>query len=133
MHRRNILGVPKPVSDALFLGWIVTQFLYIFGYETPRQRRNNDAHGWDDENSHGVVIEAPDSAAAIRWGEQISQRYVARLHGRPEVDWGAEGYASFIEDDASRLVAQEWPRIKVGEFPDFTDWLRADGAEGHNC
>ena len=32
-------------------------FLFRFGYETPVQHRNNEAHGWDDEDSQAVFIE----------------------------------------------------------------------------
>jgi hypothetical protein len=102
------------------------EFLYIFGYETPRERRNNAAHGWDDEDSHGVLIEAPDADSALNWGDQIAQRYVAMLHGLPEVDWQKEGYASFIKDDRSQYVAHDWPRVSVGEYPDLQRWLEAD-------
>ena len=102
------------------------QFLYIFGYETPRQRCNNTAHGWDDENSHGVLIEAPDAGAALRWGDRIAQRYVAQLHASPEVDRKVAGYASFIDDDRSRAAAHDWPRVRAGEYPDCSDWLKRD-------
>lgn len=34
-------------------------FLFRFGYEMPVQHRNNEAHGWDDEDSQAVFIEWP--------------------------------------------------------------------------
>ena len=116
----------RPLNGFTLSRWSVPEFLYIFGYETPRQRRNNAAHGWDDEDSHGVLIDAPDPDTALRWGDRIAQRYVAKLHGSPEVDWEAEGYASFIEDDRSQYVVHKWPRVGVSEYPDFEDWLKAD-------
>lgn len=106
--------------------WSVPEFLYIFGYETSRQHRNNAAHGWDDEESHGVLIDAPDADAALRWGNRIAQRYVAELHRLPEVDWEVEGYASFIENDRSQFAVHDWPRVKLNQYPDFSRWLERD-------
>ncbi|HVS39913.1 MAG TPA: hypothetical protein VMS17_30425 [Gemmataceae bacterium] len=40
-------------------------FVFRFGYETPQQQAANPTHGWDDESSQWVVIEAPDEAAAL--------------------------------------------------------------------
>lgn len=106
--------------------WSVPQFLYIFGDETPRQRRNNAAHAWDDEDSRGVLIDASDADTALKWGDRIAQRYVSQLHGLPELDWKVVGYASFIEDDRSRYVAHDCPRVSAGEYPDLDCWLEAD-------
>lgn len=104
----------------------VPEFLYIFGYETPRQRRNNAAHGWHDEDSRGVLIDASDAGAALCWGDHIAEKYVSQLHGLPELDWGIEGYASFIENDRAQLMAHHWPRVKVGQYPDLDAWLERD-------
>jgi hypothetical protein len=41
--------------------------LFRFGYETPVQHRNNEAHGWDDEDSQAVFIECADADAALEW------------------------------------------------------------------
>ena len=116
----------RPVIGPTLSRWSMPEFLYIFGYETPRQRRNNASHGWDDEDSHGVLIDAPDADTALKWGDRIAQRYVAQLHGLPEVDWTVEGYASFIEEDRSQYVAHDWPRLSVGEYPNFEAWLETD-------
>lgn len=62
-------AIPLSVQSVLS----VPEFLYIFGYETPRQRRNNAAHGWDDEDSHGVVVDAPNAEAALCWADKIAQ------------------------------------------------------------
>jgi hypothetical protein len=43
-------------------------FLFRFGYETPVQHRNNEAHGWDDEDSQAVFMECADADAALEWG-----------------------------------------------------------------
>ena len=107
---------------------VVPEFLYIFGYESPRQRRNNSAHGWDDEDSHGVVIDALDADAALAWGDRIAQRYVALLHNAPEVEWTVEGYASFIEKDWNKCPLMDCPHVKLGEYPGFTPWLEGDRA-----
>jgi hypothetical protein len=103
----------------------VPDFLYIFGYETPRQRRNNSAHGWDDEDSRCVLIAANEAPVAQAWGDRIAQRYCALLHQEPEVDWNTAGYAGFIEVRRD-LDISCCPRVRVGEYPDFTPWLDQD-------
>ena len=102
--------------------WSVSEYLYIFGYETPRQRRNNATHGWDDEDSHGVLIDAPDESSALAWGDQIAQRYISVLFDG-QVDWLADRYASFIELEVGDI---DWPRVPMGEFPPFDSWLMKD-------
>jgi hypothetical protein len=57
-------------------------FLYIFGFESPRQSRNNTDLGWDDEDSQGVLIDACDEAAALAWGREISERFIKLLFPR---------------------------------------------------
>jgi hypothetical protein len=100
-------------------------FLYVFGCETLRQRQNNSLFGRNDEDAHCVLISAADADAALAWGGRIAQRYVSELHGEPEVDWAAAGYASGLEAP-SDFVTIEWPRVTVGQYPDFSDWLRRD-------
>src|SRR4051812_43636174 len=54
-------------------------FVFRFGYESPQQAAANAAHGWDDESSQYVLIDAPDEAAALRWGREIAERFVREL------------------------------------------------------
>jgi hypothetical protein len=43
-------------------------FLYVFGYWTPEQRRQNELHGWDDEDSAALLVDAETEAQALEWG-----------------------------------------------------------------
>jgi hypothetical protein len=97
-------------------------YLYRFGFESPRQLRDNAAHGWDDEDSQGVLIEAPDEAAALAWGQEVSERFVQLLFKDERVSWRKLGYANWIERDVETWDDQQ--RVSVGTLPDFGSWLR---------
>ena len=100
----------------------MASFLYILGFESPRQLRNNDSHGWDDEDSQRVLIDAPDEAAALAWGREISERFLKLLFEDDRVSWRERDYGGWIEPrDESGLI---WQRVAVGVFPDFGPWLR---------
>jgi hypothetical protein len=96
-------------------------YLYRFGFESPRQFRNNLAHGWDDEDSQAFLIEAPDEAAALAWGQAISERFLRLLFRDESVSWRERRYAYWVEapDDSW----QDQPAVVVGEFPDFGPWI----------
>lgn len=96
-------------------------FLYVFGYETPAQMKANAAHGWDDEDSAAVFIEAESADEALEWGRQVSERFLSELHGDAGISWNALGYAHWIEDDPTNRWSAEQlarvPRVRRGEFP----------------
>ena len=97
-------------------------FLYIFGFESPRQLRNNNACGWDDEDSQAVLIDATDEASALMWGQEISEQFIKLLFRDENFSWREYQYASWIEPPG-----RTWPdlqRVCAGQFPDFTSWLR---------
>jgi hypothetical protein len=102
-------------------------YLYVFGFESPWQLRNNDAQGWDHEDSQGVLIDAADEAAALAWGQEISERFIKLLFRNQEISWRDRGYANWIETPAGTWPDQQ--RVTVGEFPDFTSWLPPDDGE----
>lgn len=97
-------------------------FLYRFGYESPCQFRNNGAHGSDDEDSQGLLIEAPDEAAALMWGQEVSERFVQLLFKDESASWRKLGYTNWIEPQLERWDDQQ--RVSVGTLPDFESWLR---------
>jgi hypothetical protein len=103
----------------------MTRFLYGFGYETPRQYRLNSQMGWDDEDSLAILIEADDEGAALNWGREVSEKFVKQLYQDDTVSWKGLGYASWIES-SSREPSSTLPLIRLGEFPDFAQWLRED-------
>ncbi|MFT3881815.1 MAG: hypothetical protein QM703_19415 [Gemmatales bacterium] len=102
-------------------------FQFGFGFESPRQFHNNAAHGWDDENSQEVLILADDEASAIRWGREISERFIQLLFKDESVSWKKLGYANWIEPHCEGQEDQQL--VVVGEYPDFSSWLRPYAGE----
>jgi hypothetical protein len=101
-------------------------FLFRFGFETPVQHRNNEARGWDDEDSQAVFIECADSGVALDWGREIAEAFVQRLwddHGGSGPSWKAGEFAHWIEtraDEIARAQAFNVPCVRVGEHPVLT-------------
>lgn len=97
-------------------------FPYCFGFETPRQRINNARHGWDDENSEGVLIEGIDEQAALAWGDEIAEHFTKLLFNDQAVSWKHMGFVGWIEQPGDWINAL--PKVRVGEMLDFSDWLK---------
>jgi hypothetical protein len=95
-------------------------FVFQFGYETPLQLARNEEHGWDDESSQWLVIDAPDESAALSWGCEIAERFVRKLSAR---SWRADRYAYWVEPLDACPWAVGRPAVPVGHMPDFTDWM----------
>ena len=57
-------------------------FVFRFGYETSQVTAANEEHGWDDEFSEFVVIDAPDEEMASAWGCEVAERFVQTLGGK---------------------------------------------------
>ena len=108
----------------------MTRFLFRFGYETPAQRRDNQAHGWDDECSGAFFVLANDSAQALAWGQEVAEAFVARQfkeQGCQEVPgWKEDAFAFWIEDnpssDFSSAELEAMPQVSLRVLPDFTHW-----------
>ncbi len=60
------------------------RFLFRFGYETPLQLRDNDALGWDDEESGALFIRADSASEALAWGAEVAERFVRELYQRSD-------------------------------------------------
>lgn len=101
----------------------MTVFLFMFGFETPAQHRNNRANGWDDEDSQSIFIEAVDAETALAWGRQIAENYVRHLwraHPESAPSWDAGRFAHWIETDSDRIARAHQvnvPSVAVGEYP----------------
>lgn len=93
--------------------------VFIFGYETAIQLRNNNEHGWDDESSACFCIEAENELEAQRWGEEVAERFFQWLHGDESVSWRSSNYSRFVEpqtpQNSSCLIT-----VLCGQFPDFS-------------
>jgi hypothetical protein len=105
----------------------MTKYLYTFGYCTPQQAEANDLHGWDDEDSAGVLICATSERAAQDWGRSIAEEFLKRLYNDRHASWAADGYGDGIELIPSETYAvdqlQGIPEVQDGEFPDWTTLL----------
>ena len=98
-------------------------YLYIFGYEDPSERKSNSECGTDFESSGHIRIIATDEEEALDWGRKISERFVKYIHGDDQISWKDDGFASWIEHDPDAYVGDQWeklPKVKVGEYPDFS-------------
>jgi hypothetical protein len=114
-------------------------YLYGFGYEQKDEMDYNRRTGADFESSTGVFIDAPSEAEALEWGREICEAYVRYEHGDPSISWRHLGYAHWIEPDPETCSWKHclsfFPRVRVGEFPDFSrmttkayqDWSREHG------
>ena len=74
------------------------EFLYVFGFETPAQSRANHAHGWDDEDSRAVFIEADSAELALEWGRRISERFIRDLYRTDGAGGWSGSYAHWIAE-----------------------------------
>lgn len=103
-------------------------YLFRFGYCTPAQWHANETHGWDDESSSAVFVEADSAEAALLWGETIAEHFMQALFAATEQtsgapSWKASNFACWIEDSPDKSFTPEQlgriPVVKVGEFPHF--------------
>jgi len=105
------------------------EYLYVFGYETPAQRDNNAAHGWDDEDSAALFIIAETAQRALEWGRTVSRRYVSALFNDGAASWDESRFAAWLDHDYAanfspdQLVAI--PTVTYGEYPDIAGMLRS--------
>ncbi len=107
------------------------EYVYVFGYEPPNERRMNDATSWDSESSGYFRIEATSVEEALRWGNELANAYVAHLYGDVEKGrWSRGQYASWLEDDTSDLTHQAavlTPLLSVGDYPELEKVRRVFG------
>lgn len=98
------------------------RYLYIFGYETPMQRENNAAHGWDDEDSAAIFIVAETEQQALEWGHAISKKFVDDLSSGQSAIWDENRFAAWVDHDyAKNFSARQLraiPIVRYGEYPD---------------
>lgn len=109
------------------------RYLYIFGYETPRQRENNAAHGWDDEDSASVFILARTEQEALEWGHAISKIFVSALFDGRNTAWDESRFAAWVDHDYAEHYSAEQlraiPTVRYGEHPVAGAMLPSDCGE----
>lgn len=99
----------------------MTQHLFRFGFESPEDRRANEAHNSDFESSSAIWINASNEADALSWGQQIAEAFVEHLFREaqePAYSWAAVGFANWIERDAPEAW-HSLPSVAFGEMPDL--------------
>ena len=100
------------------------RFVYGFGFETSAQRANNEASGWDDEDSAALLIEAESDEEAREWGRAVADAFVKWLYESPDESWANAGYADYVEEE----TVSRWTRddlrnlqtVAVGQMSDLT-------------
>ncbi len=108
----------------------MNKYLFVFGYETPPQKRNNATHGWDDEDSMAVFIEAPSEQQALERGHLIAKNFVGALFDRDfstgltqDTNWDENAFAVWIDNDYAKNYSSEQlraiPTVEYGEYPDI--------------
>lgn len=79
----------------------MTQFLFVFGYESPAERATNDRDGTDFESSHAVWVRADSEDEALQKGREYAERFVGQLFRHAGVDdvadWTQGDFARWIE------------------------------------
>lgn len=79
------------------------KYLFCFGYETPDQYENNRFHGWDDEDSQAIWIEANSRDEAMAVGLRLARAFVENQYTDRNLpmpfEWNDKMYACWIEDD----------------------------------
>lgn len=102
------------------------EYLYVFGYETPNQRRNNADCGWDDEDCGVVSISADSEREALEWGDRIAESFVRVLYDDSNESWSREQYAAGIECTSSftKEQLQDIPHVNYGEFPNLQEMAK---------
>jgi len=98
-------------------------YLYIFGYNTPEQQSLNEEHGWDDEESAAVLINAASEAQAREWGRQVAEEFLHQLFRDDSVSWKAWCFADLIESDPEKVYSPEQlARISAVSYGEYPDW-----------
>jgi hypothetical protein len=115
--KRLVYKAPKAVNK------LVNEYLYIFGYEDPGDRKCNMENGTDYESSRMIRIRASSEEEALFWGNEIAERFVQSLFADMKISWKAGRFASWIEKSPDAEAKRLWDERQVvnyGEFPDFT-------------
>lgn len=102
-------------------------FLFVFGFEGPKERLANERDGTDFESSYALWIAAKSADDALLWGRQVAGELVRRLFERAGVlgvSWADEDFASSISNDPVELERARTegpiPTIQAGQMPDFS-------------
>lgn len=98
----------------------MNRYLFIFGFESPREWAQNARHGTDDESSSAVWILASSSEAALALGCEYAERFVDELFSKATVanfpGWKNGDFAFWIEqrpfERFSEAALKDLPEIR---------------------
>ena len=96
-------------------------FVFRFGYESPADEDSNTIGGWDDESSQWIIIDAPNEAAAMSWGDEIAEQFVCALGAKQS--WRSGNFARWVEPLAACPWATGKEVVAIGQIPDFSKWI----------
>ncbi len=101
-------------------------FFYHFGYERPDEQKSNERNGTDFESSGYFLIDADDEQAALKWGDELANWFVQEaFRGKISYQWINSEFASWIEHDEKPPSENNFPAIKIGDYPDLKTAMRA--------
>jgi hypothetical protein len=85
------------------MGGPVPDYLFVFGYESPADRRTNRKDGTDFESSNAIWVRANSKETALDVGKCYAQQWVAELFTKQGISdyegWLALNFAHWIKDD----------------------------------
>ena len=111
----------------------MNKYLFCFGYCFPEQWIQNELHGWDDEDSIGFFVIAPNREAALAWGREVAEGFVTHLFAESEAwteeppSWKEAEFAHWIIDEPypkeyTNSFLATVPVIRIGQMPSFDNW-----------
>lgn len=89
---------------------------YTFDFEGPARNSGRSVY----RDAQRVLIDADDEAAALAWGQEISERFFKLLY-RDENASGGDRYTKRVETPAE--CRSDVQHVHTGEYPDFEPWL----------
>lgn len=103
---------------------MTTDYLFVFGFEDPSDRKSNSGAGTDFETTGCFRINTESAEDAIQWGRILARWFVNKLFNKPGEHWSSESFANWIEDQPDKELAEfarHLPLLSEGEYPEFED------------
>lgn len=120
----------------------MNRYLFYFGYCTPEQWKANDDFDLDDESSAAFFVMADSTEAALRWGNEVAEFYVAHLFAcsvwsTTVPSWKVSQFANWIEDAPESRFSEEQlstlPLVSYGEMPSIEQLASTFGRSDHDA
>ncbi len=79
----------------------MTNYLFIFGFETPSMIKSNQEHDSDFEISQAVFIESASKELAFQYGRVIANKFLQALFKNEAAKPNVDDYAHWIDESPS--------------------------------